>query len=89
MNLRAREKASSLVQEEMDDRVNTVIEDIRAELQQAQASLDSFQEVLAPVVRKGATPGWQGIQSSAEGVTVSKNPRLAPTAQPGTAYLLA
>ncbi|MGI9427898.1 MAG: hypothetical protein ACR2NM_04530 [Bythopirellula sp.] len=71
MNSRASEKAASVLQEEMDERVETVIEDIRSELQQAQSSLDNFREVLAPVVREGATPYWESIESSAEAVVVN------------------
>lgn len=71
MNSRASIKAASLMQEEMDKRVKTAIDEIRAELQQSQQSLDQFQEVFAPVVREGATPSWRNLKSSTDGITVN------------------
>ena len=71
MNSRARETASKLIQEQMDDRVATALKGIRSELQQTQVSMDSMQEVLAPVVREGASPHWEGIQSTTDGVIVN------------------
>lgn len=71
MNNRASYKAASLLQEEMDDRVNSVLEDIRAELEAARSSFDNFGEVLAPVVREGATPRWHSIQSTSDDVIVN------------------
>ncbi|MEQ8208284.1 MAG: hypothetical protein RH917_00510 [Lacipirellulaceae bacterium] len=71
MNSRASMKAKLLMQEEMEKRVNTAIDDIRAELQKSQESLDQFQEVFAPVVREGATPRWENLESSNESITVN------------------
>jgi len=70
MNSRAQKKASSLIQAGMDDRVSSALEGIRDELQNSRASMDNFQEVLAPIVREGATIAWTGIQSTSEGITV-------------------
>jgi len=71
MNSRAANKAATLLQQEMDARVATVLEEIQTQLRQAKASLDNFQEVLAPVVREGAAPHWHSLESSAAGVTVN------------------
>lgn len=71
MNSRARYKASALLQKEIDDRVATALDEIRTELSQAKASLDNLSEVLAPVVREGASPHLLGIESSHKDVTVN------------------
>ncbi len=71
MNSRASYKAAKLLQEQMDERVRTVIDEIRAELEAARSSFDNVGDVLAPVVREGATPRWAGIQSSSSDITVS------------------
>lgn len=71
MNSRASYKAAKLLQEEMDERVVGVIDDIKAELQSARSSFDNFAEVLAPVVREGATPRWDGMQTTSDAVIVN------------------
>ncbi len=75
MNSRARVKAASLIQEEMAQRVETAIDEIRAELQQAQDSLDSFRDVLAPIVREGAAPRWEGLESTEASVIANATSR--------------
>ncbi len=71
MNSRASFKTASLLQKEMDGRITGVLQEIQQELRQASKSLDSFNEVLAPVVREGASPRWESITSSAQSVTVN------------------
>jgi len=71
MNSRARSKAASLLQQEMDDRIGEALVQIQTELRQTKASLDNFQEVLAPVVREGAAPRWQSVTSNSKGVIVN------------------
>jgi hypothetical protein len=71
MKSRAREKAATVLEREMESRVNSTIDEVRAEFQQAQSSMNGFQEVLAPVEREGASPRWAGLQSSAESVIVN------------------
>ena len=88
MNSRASYKAEKLLQEEMDDRVKTVLDDIRAELQAARSSMGNFSDVFAPVQREGATPRWEGIQTTTNSVFVNGisqrreqlgSPVIAPT----------
>ncbi len=71
MNSRASHKTATLIQEEMDERVAKALAEIQAELDQSRESMDSFQDVLAPVVREGASPRWKDIQSTAAGVTIN------------------
>lgn len=71
MNSRASYKAEKLLQEEMDDRVETVLDEIRAELQAARSSMGNFSDVFAPVAREGATPRWEGIQTTTDSVIVN------------------
>lgn len=71
MNSRASMKAASLMQEEMDKRVKTAIDEIRAELQKSQESLDQFQDVFAPVVREGAAPYWNNLESTEDTITIN------------------
>ena len=71
MNSRASYKAEILLQEEMDDRVETVLDEIRAELQAARSSMGNFSDVFAPVAREGATPRWEGIQTTTDSVIVN------------------
>ncbi len=71
MNSRASYKAAKLLQEQMDERVRTVIDEIRAELEAARNSFENVGDVLAPVVREGAAPRWDGIRSSANDITIS------------------
>ena len=71
MNSRATFKAASLLRTEMEQRVTTVIDEIRAEIARASGSFGSFQDVLAPVVREGATPRWVGIESTSDDVIIN------------------
>ena len=71
MNSRASQKAASLLQEEMDERVDTTINDIISELRSARSSLDNFGDVLAPIVREGAAPRWEGVLSTSDDIIVN------------------
>lgn len=71
MNWRAKQKAGELLKDEMQQRVEFVLEEIRAEIAKSQESLANFQEVLAPVVREGADPRWAGIESTPEAVLIN------------------
>jgi len=71
MNSRAKSKAANLLKTEMDERVTAALDQIRAELRQTQSSLDNLGEVLAPIVREGASPRWQGLKSSVSAITVN------------------
>ncbi|NOZ39336.1 MAG: hypothetical protein GXP24_03815, partial [Planctomycetes bacterium] len=71
MNSRASDKTANLIQQEMDERVAKALAEIQAEIGRNRESMDSFQDVLAPVVREGASPRWEGIQSTTKGVTIN------------------
>lgn len=71
MNSRASSKTASLIQKEMDERVATGLAEIQAEIGKGRDSLGKLPDVLAPVVREGAAPRWDGIQSTSEGVVVN------------------
>ncbi|MEM8944954.1 MAG: hypothetical protein AAGD11_07190 [Planctomycetota bacterium] len=87
MNSRAAYKATSLLRTEMDERVSTVIEDIRAEILAARSSFEGFGDIFAPVVREGATPHWHGLKSTPETVVIQganqrRHQLAAPTPPP-------
>ena len=71
MNSRASSTTASMIQKEMNARVVKTLAEIRAELQKTKASFDSLPDVLAPIVREGAAPHWQGFESSGEGIFIN------------------
>ena len=71
MNARASSKTASLIREEMDERVAKTLAEIQVELLKSRESLGKLPDVLAPVVREGAAPHWDGLQSTTEGVVVN------------------
>ncbi len=71
MNDRASSTTASMIQKEMDARVVKTLAEIRAEIQKTKASFDSLPDVLAPIVREGAAPHWQGFQSSPHEILIN------------------
>ena len=71
MNTRASSTTASLIQKEMNNRVAKTLAEIRAELLKARESFGGLPDVLAPIVREGAAPGWKGFGSSAQGVFIN------------------
>ncbi len=67
MSSNSRAKTVSVLEEQMQENVSTVIGEIRAESKNTKNSLDGFGDVLAPVVREGAVPHLLGTKSTAKG----------------------
>ncbi len=71
MDSRSREKTINLLKEEMDERVGSAIDDIRAEISRMRSTMGQFSEIFAPVIREGAAPVFASTQSSDRTVTVN------------------
>lgn len=65
MSRRARAKAVQLLEQEMDERVDQVIDEIRTEIARMRSSGSEAAEVFAPVVREGAAPYFHSTWSNA------------------------
>ncbi|MCH7751415.1 MAG: hypothetical protein IH898_04600 [Planctomycetes bacterium] len=64
-------RTTTLLRDNLDERVDEVLAEIRAEIAQTQESMGSFREVLAPVVREGAVPDIQGLRSTLAGIELN------------------
>ena len=71
MRSRSRAKTVSMLQEEMQEGVDSAIAKIRAEMRTTTDALAGFSEVLAPIVREGAAPQLLGTQSSGHGMELN------------------
>ncbi len=71
MSSRARAKAVALLENEMDDKVEVAIDEIRAEIAGMQKNASEFGEVFAPVVREGAAPFFHSTASTTEFVAAN------------------
>ena len=64
-------RTTILLQENLDERVDAAIAQIRAEVATMQESMGGLREVLAPAVREGAVPDVQGMRSTLTGVELN------------------
>ena len=64
-------RTSTLLKENIDERVDEGLAQIRAEITRTRNSMGSFREVLAPAAREGAVPNLQGLRSTQEGLELN------------------
>ena len=64
-------RTTELLQENMDERVDDALAEIRAEIAAVQESMGGFREVLAPAVREGAVPDIHGLRSTQSGIELN------------------
>lgn len=64
-------RTTKLLRENFDERVDTALAEIRAEIEAMQESMGSMREVLAPAVREGAVPDIHGLYSTDTGIEIN------------------
>jgi hypothetical protein len=65
------DRTTQLLEENLNERVEAGIAEIKAEFDRVQQAMGGFSDVLAPIVREGAVPRVQGFRSSAAGVELN------------------
>ncbi len=68
---RARVKTINLLKEELDQRVELVLDEIQTEFDRNQDSISQFSEVTAPLLREGASIYFHSASSSSHGVMLN------------------
>ncbi|MCH2115254.1 MAG: hypothetical protein MK171_10140 [Pirellulales bacterium] len=71
MRSRSRAKTASMLQKEVQNRIDEALGEIRAEVSSTRAALAGFSDVLASVVREGAAPQLLGTRSTVTGIEVN------------------
>ena len=71
MSARARNKTTQLLKSEMDERVETAVAEIRAEITRLRSNMGQFSEVFAPLVREGAAPFIAGTASTGNSIALN------------------
>lgn len=64
-------RTTALLVENMNERVDAGIAEIRAEVARVRESMDGLREVLAPAAREGAVPDIHGLRSTSAGIELN------------------
>ena len=70
-DMRARLKAIELLKDELDDRVEFALGEIKSEFQRGQQAMGKFSDVTAPLYREGAAPYFHSTSSTSQGIVLN------------------
>jgi hypothetical protein len=71
MHHSAHGRTSELIEENLNERIDTALAEIRAEVETIRQSMSGFSDVLAPAVREGAVPRVDGFRSTPAGIELN------------------